>query len=119
MKNLAFKTYGLFLTLFMTFFLIGCASEPVKVDIPTNHPANPEAQEAEFIPPPNPFQQDVVATNAESTTDAMMKHKPHDKKGQKHMHHNLGTKKASEPDQNSTKKSVHGEDDNHHKGHSQ
>lgn len=108
MKNLRYRTSGLFLILLMTFFIIGCVSDPVKVDLSANHPANPGAQEAEFIPPPNPFQEDVTAMKAESTPDSMMKHKTLDESGQKQMHHNMGTKKSG-----------HGEDDNQHKGHSQ
>ena len=103
----------------MTFFVIGCVSDPVKVDLPTNHPANPGAQEAEFIPPPNPFQEDVTAMKGESTPDSMMKHKPQKERGQQHMDHNMGTKKESKPDSDSTKKSGHGEDKNQHKGHGQ
>ena len=119
MKNLNYNAPGLFLILLMVFFIIGCASEPVKVDLPANHPANPGAQEVEFIPPPNPFQEDVTAMKGESTPDSMMKHKTQDKSGQKHMNHNMGNKKGSEPDPDSTKKSGHEEDDNQHKEHSQ
>ena len=119
MRKLAYKTSGLLVILIMTFFIIGCASDPVKVELPANHPANPGAQEAEFIPPPNPFQEDVTAMKGESTPDSMMKHKTQEERGQQHMDHNMGTKKGSEPDLDSTKKSGHGEDDNQHKGHSQ
>ena len=41
---------------FILFFVIACAGEPVKIDLPENHPANPKARETAFIPPPNPFQ---------------------------------------------------------------
>jgi hypothetical protein len=118
-KNLNYKTFGRFSIVLVFFFIIGCASEPVKVDLPANHPANPGAQEAEFIPPPNPFQQDVTAMKGESTPDSMMKHKTHEERGQQHMDHNMGTKKESKPDSDSTKKSGHGEDENQHKGHGQ
>jgi hypothetical protein len=87
MRNLKDRTTGLFLILLVTFFIIGCANDPVKVDLSANHPANPEAQEAEFIPPPNPFKEDVTAMKAESTP-AMMMDKSHDKKNQKHMRQN-------------------------------
>jgi hypothetical protein len=90
MKNLKYRTSGLFLILIMIFFIIGCVSEPVKVDVSANHPANPGAQEAEFRPPPNPFKENVNAMKGGST-----------------------------PDSDSTKKTGHGEDDNQHKGHSQ
>ena len=108
MKNLEHKTSGLFLILLVTFFIIGCVSDPVKVDLPANHPANPGAQEVNFIPPPNPFQEDVIAIKNEPTPGSMMKHKILDESGQKHMRHNMKTKKSG-----------HGEDDNQHKGHNQ
>ena len=72
----------------MIFFIIGCASESVNVELPASHPANPEAQEAEFIPPPNPFKEDATAMKTESAPDFTKKHKPHDENSQKHMHHN-------------------------------
>ena len=108
MKNIKYRTSGLFLILWVTFFIIGCVSDPVKVDFSANHPANPEAREVEFIPPPNPFQEDVSAMKMESTPEPMMKHKTHDESGQKQMHHDMGTKKSD-----------HGHDDNQHKEHRQ
>jgi hypothetical protein len=92
----------------VTFFTIACVGDPVKVDLSANHPANPEALEAAFIPPPNPFQEDVRAMKMESTTDSMMKHKTHDESGQKQIQHDMGTKKSG-----------HGQDDNQHKEHRQ
>jgi hypothetical protein len=44
----------------MEFFIIGCASEPVKVDLPVNHLGNPLSNETAFTPPPNPFQKKYV-----------------------------------------------------------
>ena len=119
MKKLVFKTSGWLSLLIMTLFIIGCASEPIKVDLPATHPANPGAQEAKFAPPPNPFQEDVTALKKDSTPDSMMKHKTHGESNMQHMDHNMGTEKKSPPDSESTKKSGHGEDDNQHKGHSQ
>jgi hypothetical protein len=118
-KNLNFRTSRRFSIVLMIFFITGCASEPVTIDLPLNHPANPHAQEAEFTPPPNPFQEDVTAMKGESTPDSMMKHKTHEESGRQHMDHNRGTKKGSEPDSDSTKKSGQGQGDNQHKGHSQ
>ena len=115
MKKLNHRAFGIFLILLMSFFIIGCASEPVKINLPVNHPANPEAQAAEFTPPPNPFQKDVTAMKGESTPDSMMKHKIHEESGEQHMDHNMGTKKGSRPDSESTKKPDHRKDDNLHK----
>jgi hypothetical protein len=119
MKKRNNNTSGFFLILFLALFIISCASEPVKVDLPSNHPANPGAQEAAFIPPPNPFQEDVTAMKMESATDSMMKHETQDEIGQKHMNHNMENEKESEPDSDSTKKSGHGQDDYQHKEHRQ
>ena len=119
MKKLNHSAYGIFLILLMSFFIIGCVSEPVKIDLPANHPANPEAQEAEFTPPPNPFQEDVTAMKGESTQDSMMKPKTHEESGEQHMNHNMGTEKGSRPDSESPKKPDHRKDDNLHKEHSQ
>ncbi|MGD8303687.1 MAG: hypothetical protein PVI55_14825 [Desulfobacterales bacterium] len=119
MKKINHNASGFFLILFLTFFIISCASEPVKVDFPPNHPANPGAQEVEFIPPPNPFQENVTAMKGESTPDSMMNHETQGESNRKHMNHNTGNKNESEPDSDSTKKSGHVEDDNQHKEHSQ
>ena len=35
--------------------LAGCTGESVRVVLPDQHPANPSAQEAPFVPPPDPF----------------------------------------------------------------
>ncbi len=35
--------------------VIGCAGNPVPVELPQNHPADPGASESRFIPPPDPF----------------------------------------------------------------
>ena len=118
-KKLNYRTSGRFLITLTIFFIIGCASEPVKVDLQANHPANPEAQEAEFTPPPNPFQKDVTAMQGESTPDSMMKPKTHEESGEQHMDHNMGTEKGSRPDSESPKKPDHRKDDNLHKEHSQ
>ena len=108
MKNLEHNAFGFFLMLSVTFFIIGCVSEPVKVEFSANHPANPGTQEAEFIRPPNPFQEDVGAMMVEPATDSMMKHKTHDESGQKQMHHQMETKDSG-----------HEQGDNQHKEHRQ
>ncbi len=55
MKRLKNKISGLIFIGFIIFFLMSCVSEPVNIDLPQNHPANPTAHETAFIPPPNPF----------------------------------------------------------------
>ena len=119
MKKRNENAFGFFLILFLTFFIISCAGDPLKVDLSANHPANPGTQEAAFIPPPNPFQEDVTAMKGESTSDSMMNHKTQDEIDQKHMNHNMANEKEKEPDSDATKKPGHVEDNNQHKEHSQ
>ena len=35
--------------------VISCAGNPISVELPQNHPADPGAPESRFIPPPDPF----------------------------------------------------------------
>jgi hypothetical protein len=60
----------------MSFFIIACASEPVKVDLPANHPANPQSQGTAFIPPPNPFQGHMQMETVGSTPTTQNKQIP-------------------------------------------
>ena len=40
-----------------TFLLVtACTPKPVIINIPDNHPANPSAEEAVYVPPVNPFE---------------------------------------------------------------
>ena len=55
MKIQLYRSCRISLLPLMSFFIIACASDPVKFDFPVNHPANPQSQETAFIPPPNPF----------------------------------------------------------------
>ena len=119
MKRLAFKTSGLFLILSMTFFIIGCASEPVKVDLPVDHPANPGAQESEFTPPPNPFQTDIANIKGKPEAESMMKHKMHKEKDQPHSGHSMGMEKKHGSDSEPIMKPDQGEGNDQHKEHSQ
>ena len=66
--------FGFFLILLMSFFIIGCASEPIKVDLPVNHPANPRSRETAFIPPPNPFQDNFPMTRHDTESNSSMTH---------------------------------------------
>ncbi|MGD9227068.1 MAG: hypothetical protein PVF26_11250 [Desulfobacterales bacterium] len=74
MKKRQHSAYGFFLILFMSFFIIGCASEPVKVDLPANHPANPQSRETAFIPPLNPFQDNIPMTKHAADSSSSMTH---------------------------------------------
>jgi hypothetical protein len=61
----------------MLFFIIGCVSKPVKVDLPAHHPANPQSREAAFIPPPNPFQDNIPMAKNDADSSSSMTHQKH------------------------------------------
>ncbi|MGD9281530.1 MAG: hypothetical protein PVF60_11595 [Desulfobacterales bacterium] len=77
MKNLNHRTFGIFLALLVTLFMMSCASEPVSVDLPANHPANPQGEESAFNPPPNPFQNNNPAVVHQSESSSSMTHEEH------------------------------------------
>ncbi len=77
MKNLSHRAYGISLIPLMSFLLFACASEPVKVDLPANHPANPQSQETAFISPPNPFQINVSMGEDVGDSSSSMNHEKH------------------------------------------
>ncbi len=52
--------------------LIGCASESAWVQLSIDHPANPQAPEAVFTPPPNPFQADVEISVPQASDHPMI-----------------------------------------------
>ena len=77
MKNLNYRPVGRVIAIFMTVFIIGCVSDPVKVDLPANHPANPQSNETAFTSPPNPFEQHMPMTGHEADEDSSMIKKEH------------------------------------------
>ena len=76
MKSLFYRIAGTIFSGFTIFFLIACAGEPVKIDLPENHPANPEARETVFIPPPNPFKGHMQMDTGGSLPMTQKKHVP-------------------------------------------
>ena len=86
----------------------GCAGEPVKIEFPFNHPANPEAFEANFTPPQNPFRTDVAETTEESQTESMMKHEMPEADAPQHGGHNMGDDKEPSSAPETTMKPGHG-----------
>ena len=100
MKSLNNKSWGLIFSGFLLLFLMACASEPVNIDLPQNHPANPEAQETAFISPPNPFQSHMQMTGHGSGGTPSMTQK---KQGPSHQHQmthemdKMGKDSKSEP----------------------
>ena len=71
-----YRAYEVSLIPLISLFIIACVSEPVKVDLPANHPANPQTQETAFIPPPNPFQGHMQMESGGSTPMKQSKQVP-------------------------------------------
>jgi hypothetical protein len=74
----------------MSFLLFACVSEPVKVDLPAKHPANPQSQETAFIPPPNPFQNNIPRVEHEEDGSSSMTHEKHQPSHQHQMSPQMG-----------------------------
>ena len=119
MNNLSYITFGLLLTLIISFLFMGCVSEPVNINWSANHPANPETQEAEFIVPQNPFEANMAVMKEEPEKDSMMKHKMPQESGMQHMDHNMGAKTKKHSDSESKMKPEQTEDNHQHQEHSQ
>ena len=77
MNKLNHRACAISLILLMSFLLFACASEPVKVDLPANHPANPQSQETAFVPPPNPFQKNSPMVKHKAESSSSMTHEKH------------------------------------------
>ncbi|UCE51415.1 MAG: hypothetical protein JSV31_19420 [Desulfobacterales bacterium] len=116
MRNLNFRISGFFSIIIIIFTVFGCASEPVKVDLPVNHPANPLAQESAFIPPPNPFQNNIPMAEHETSGSPSMTHKEHQQTNQHQMMHQM-EQMGKDPD--SSPESVEENHDHQHKEHNQ
>lgn len=46
--------------------VIGCAGNPVPVDLPLNHPSDTGVPESRFILPPNPFGADMTSAHPQA-----------------------------------------------------
>ena len=90
MKILTHRAYGISIISIISLLLIACASEPVKVDLPANHPANPQSQETAFIPPPNPFQNNIPRVEHEKDSSPSMTHEKHQPTHQHQMSPKMG-----------------------------
>jgi hypothetical protein len=98
--------------IFAVLVTTGCVGEPVQIEFPINHPANPEALETEFTPPHNPFRTDIAEMVQEpqtGTTGTMMKHKMPEEGVPQHEGHNMGGAKERRSDPESTIKTDRGE----------
>ena len=119
MKNKIYGSTGILLFLAVIFFLMGCVSDPVKINWPENHPANPEIQETEFIRPQNPFESNMADKKDEPDKDPMIKHKMPKESGMQHMDHSKGTDKKEHSGSESKMKLEHTEGHTQHQEHSQ
>ena len=81
MKILINKFWGLVFSGLTLLSLMSCVSEPVNINLPQNHPANPTARETAFIPPPNPFQHHIEMKSDSGSSVTEKKHTP------SHQHH--------------------------------
>ena len=113
MKRLIHKTSGRFLIMTVVFFFVGCAGEPLKVDLPANHPANPHAPETAFIPPPNPFQESIPMAEQEAGSSSSITREEHPSEQQHQMTHQTDQMKE---DSRALQKN---EGENQHKEHNQ
>ena len=119
MNNKIYGLIGTLLLLATPFFLMGCASEPVHINWPANHPVSPETQEAEFIRPQNPFETDMAVMKEAPDNDSMLKHTMPQESGMQHMDHDMGTDTRKNMDSESKMKPEHREDHKQHQEHSQ
>jgi hypothetical protein len=63
---------------FLLVLVIGCAGNPVPVDLPQDHPADPGAYESRFILPPDPFGTELTSARPrahDQTESAAGRHK--------------------------------------------
>ena len=86
MRILNHRIYPCFLTMMTIFFLIGCAGKELKIDLPANHPANPQSDETAFTPPPNPFQESIPGSAQEAGGSSVMTHGEHESPPPDQMH---------------------------------
>ena len=99
----------------------GCAGKPASIELPADHPANPQAPESQFTPPQNIFKTDFAAKRGESEADSMMPHKmpPESYRQQPHMQHQMGPSTESDPDAAAKQKPAHNQGGKMHQEHSQ
>lgn len=119
MKDLICSAFGLLLTILTSFFLMGCVSEPVKINWSANHPANSETQEAEFIRPPNPFETDMAVMKEAPEKDTMMNHTMLKESDMHQMDHSMGTDKKKHSDSKPKMQPEHSQEHDQHQEHSQ
>ncbi len=89
----------------MLLFLVGCASEPVPILWPANHPANPDAAEVAYSPSPSPFQDKMPMSEMEPMQSPSMPHGGH--RGGHQQKQKPDRKSHDEPIENKPEESGH------------
>ena len=100
MRKAIVSRYGKIFMFTTGLFLVGCASDPVPTYLPANHPAHPDAAEAVYTVPPNPFQNGMPINKVQSDETPNMPPEGH---------------KDSDPDQMKSKDKHHEKPVHHHK----
>ena len=108
-KSSAFANFMHTFSVLAVLVLMGCAGRTAPIELPVNHPANPEAPESAFTPPQNPFQTDVAAMAEEPETDSVMKHKMPESSARQHGGHSMEGDKESRSVPKTTMKPDHRE----------
>ena len=66
------------LAIFLSGLMIGaCANTKIDTELPASHPANPAAEAAVFVPPPNPFAMNASAEQPVGLPVGTGKHSNH------------------------------------------
>ena len=66
MRSLISAFGGLLLIPLTIYLFWGCSATKVRTELPSYHPANPEASEAAFVVPPNPFAEETTFFETEA-----------------------------------------------------
>jgi len=92
------KIVAKFVLLTLLAGVAGCAGDPVNPRMPFDNPASPEASEAKFVMPPNPFQDDLTGPVTKPEDSTGMDHPTHDRSVDRPTDHPAGHgDKASPP----------------------
>jgi len=93
----------------------GCAGDPVNPRMPFDNPASPEASEAKFVMPPNPFQEELPGPVTKPEDSPGIDHSTHDRPVDRPTDHPAGHgNKASSPGSSQDQTGMH-----MHGGHTQ
>ena len=96
--------------------LIGCAGDPIRVQLPPNHPADRRAHEPEFWTIPNPFAGSPEIPSTETPAGEPAGAKPEE--GPSHHHHGHQSTGGGQP-MPEGQKTAEGAGQPHQKGHGQ